>query len=796
MRQRARASTAVIASRLITVLLFIFLRCTDLPADGGAVLLRPPDAGALRALDHLRSLSVEPLDAAWDPVTGRLRSVEGRFPLEAGADLPAACLALLDREPFLFGLSPGLELRLISRHAGIGSEHLRFRAFISGVPVAGNEAAFHLDRSSPRGPAIVGVSSRLHPHLGTLIEAWRDRGPIPALSAGEAVVIAEEFVRSRALRRESEVSLEVVPLPPPARLAYAVRVYSADPRALHLVRIDAHLGEMISSGDLLQYGPPEPKDGTGSVFVSNPIVALRDATLRDQDDSADAVPPAAYTRVTLRELDGSGGLSGPYVTTERTPDAVRRVRLDFSFLRDDDAFEEVMVYHHIDSAQRFIQSLGFPGIYNLPIPVYVNSEFPGIPYEDLQAYYQPSTVIPGTGVIAFGSGGADMAEDPEVIIHEYGHALQDNQVPGFGQTFDSIETFAIGEGWSDFLAGAYLSAFSGGYGDLCLAEWAAVGLPPLPGGEPYPCFRRLDSTKHYPEDLSGEPHGDGEMWSASLWKIFESLGREEALRLVLQSNFFLGVNARFEDAARAVLRADDQIFGGSHQDLIRGIFLDRGFLQPPLNLTWFYLTRHTPAVRVPALGAAVTSKLRLDRQGVIPTSGQSPLEVYVNLAHPSPGAVDIALRSPTGTTVSLNLASTRFLPARPAVYGLTTQPSEPLEILAGEAISGVWSLILTNQSVGDAALSEWGLRFQGFVRGDSNGDGKLDASDAIAILGYLFLRGELSCPRAADVDDGGSLDVTDAIDLLLHVFSGGPPPPEPYPAPGEDVTPDDLSCGG
>ena len=32
----------------------------------------------------------------------------------------------------------------------------------------------------------------------------------------------------------------------------------------------------------------------------------------------------------------------------------------------------------------------------------------------------------------FGKGGVDDAEDAEVIWHEYGHAIQDAQVPGFG----------------------------------------------------------------------------------------------------------------------------------------------------------------------------------------------------------------------------------------------------------------------------------------------------------------------------------------------------------------------------
>src|SRR6185503_5071648 len=164
-------------------------------------------------------------------------------------------------------------------------------------------------------------------------------------------------------------------------------------------------------------------------------------------------------------------LSGPYVTTEFTPRATRRVRLEFSFLRDDDGFEEVMIYYHLDSMQRYLQSLGFKDIYNRQISAFANSEPPGVPYTDSQAYYLPDTENLGTGELAFGSGGVDAAEDAEVIGHEYGHAMQDSQVPGFGSDFENLETFALGEGWADFHSAAYLSDQSGGYGDDCLGEW-------------------------------------------------------------------------------------------------------------------------------------------------------------------------------------------------------------------------------------------------------------------------------------------------------------------------------------
>lgn len=82
-----------------------------------------------------------------------------------------------------------------------------------------------------------------------------------------------------------------------------------------------------------------------------------------------------------------------------------------------------------------------------------------------------------------------------------------------------------------------------------------------------------------------------------------------------------------------------------------------------------------------------------------------------------------------------------------------------------------------------------------FVRGDVSGDGTLDLSDPIALLGFLFL-GEASggCDDALDSDDNGSVNIADAVILLNFLFAGGPAPPTPFPEAGADPTPDSLEC--
>ena len=67
-----------------------------------------------------------------------------------------------------------------------------------------------------------------------------------------------------------------------------------------------------------------------------------------------------------------------------------------------------------------------------------------------------------------------------------------------------------------------------------------------------------------------------------------------------------------------------------------------------------------------------------------------------------------------------------------------------------------------------------------FRRGDSNDDGVGDISDAVHILLFLFSGGATpDCLEAADVDADGQHNLTDAVYLLGHLFQGGPPPPAP-----------------
>lgn len=91
-------------------------------------------------------------------------------------------------------------------------------------------------------------------------------------------------------------------------------------------------------------------------------------------------------------------------------------------------------------------------------------------------------------------------------------------------------------------------------------------------------------------------------------------------------------------------------------------------------------------------------------------------------------------------------------------------------------------------------------RVENFVRGDANGDGVCDISDAVFLLTSLFPGPDqplaaYMCSDAVDTNDDGSINVADGITILFSLFgSFAGPLPGPNMCGTDPTTADGLSC--
>ena len=507
-------------------------------------------AGA--ALQRIKSNSETSIRARWHRNRGTIRSLYNlTLPASIGTLETSARQCLSDYCDLFAMTDPNIELRLTDIQSSLTGRHARFHQYYNGIEVYGAAISIHTNRSG----GVRVIHSNYFPRINISTAA--------SLSPERAISIAIAESGAFDLRKPPGVNLVIFPnrdagrigdYTDAYRLAYRVILHSRQPLAGWEYIIDANTGELLHQRSLLRSA-----DGRGRVFNPNPVVALKDFTLMDQGDSADAIPEEAYVEVILPELDGSGVLDGPYVSTRLTENRANEPTLAFNYLRDDPRFEEVMVYYHIDAVGRYLKGLGFDFVDNWQISANVHFGM------TRAGFYDDSD-----GSINFGDAGVDVAEDAEVIVHEYGHAILDRQVPNINKG----EGGAIHEGFSDFLAASFFSAVSDGFSDSIVFEWAGSDDPEI-------FTRSVNGSKRYPRDIVGEPHADGEIWSAALWEIFEAMGRDASIRLVVESHFFLSPDAEFVDGASAILMADQELNGGVNFDPILGIMENRGFFTPP-----------------------------------------------------------------------------------------------------------------------------------------------------------------------------------------------------------------------
>lgn len=249
----------------------------------------------------------------------------------------------------------------------------------------------------------------------------------------------------------------------------------------------------------------------------------------------------------------------------------------FFYSRSEPGFEDVNAYFHINAYQDYIQKLGFTNLATYQLKVDAH----GMTADQSQFSNDNNNLN-----ILFGIGGVDDAEDADVLIHEYCHAISksaSNSAFGF-------ERLILEEGLCDYLACSYSKS-------LVIKNWER--LFNWDGHNPFYEGRWCVTNKVYPKSVtSGSPHKFADLWAGAMMDIHDAIGRAKTDRLMLLSLFSMSSNMRLPDAARLIIQADSLLFEGKEMDLIIGKFDKYGLVPQEYHKTGIDELTGKPTARI------------------------------------------------------------------------------------------------------------------------------------------------------------------------------------------------------
>ncbi len=496
------------------------------------------------------------------------RSAKPVLDLAKGAD---AALVLKDT----FGAN---ELHYRSTSESIGTKHFTYVQTINGEPVENLAITISVDRSG----FILAVTGRFQALVNAPAPVRLTKPELLLLLPKEACEFANAAGDENRGKTCNPLNDPIaIPAPEDVEGPFLFAAGTGMVRAYSFVlRTDSGIGvaeyfvdastdefHVLARREVLH--PRRPK---GDVFNPNPRASAADLSLNYNNLGARR---DFYSHVRLRDMVQSANgvastLTGRYVrlndmlAAPKSPPVVP-INGSFASRRGDLAFASLMLYVHIDGMQRYVQSLGFKNLLNYAIAADPEIRSPNS-FAD--------TSKPRSPAVLFGKGLVFLAEDGDLIAHEYGHALQ---AAAAGKRFNpqdtDFETGAMLEGFADYWAMTYFRGQNRRYAGRamageCFAEWGTQ--------QPCGCTRvvKLNATRC---DLQQIPdhHANGSVWTATLWEIAAQIGARKADRLVLESHFFVPERPDFCMGGMALIAADEALWRGARRGVITRILQDR-----------------------------------------------------------------------------------------------------------------------------------------------------------------------------------------------------------------------------
>jgi methyl-coenzyme M reductase gamma subunit len=337
------------------------------------------------------------------------------------------------------------------------------------------------------------------------------------------------------------------------RRVWKIKFSTTKPVGAWILFLDKTKGYTIEERNIINWC-----EGKGLVFDPNPI-----ASSNMDDFSFDNVPDGAYYDRPLTDLESEDSLVGKYVTT---PKPIRDKDRNFLFKRDNrKKFDQVMAYYHITEAQKKIKEEGILDEDNLatlyPIEVIIKN--------DPTLAQRGGCYDPRSRTITFYAGdNVDGAEDGDIILHEFGHAIIQAMIGDFGK---NDEEESLGEGFADYFAGDYFAPKKEGERKYRLAEWYMKEY-----GLEQGALRSLNCNGDYYSDPTSDIYKKAEIISSCLFKIREYLegkdgpsGVQKANEVILKS--IMEKPHSFQEFANYIMEYV-KIIDKKEKEIIRGFF--------------------------------------------------------------------------------------------------------------------------------------------------------------------------------------------------------------------------------
>jgi Zn-dependent metalloprotease len=379
---------------------------------------------------------------------------------------------------------------------------------------------------------------------------------IPAITENTAITAAQQQINQPITDVSVQEKLMILPIPSNGKyeyhLVYVVKFKTRieEGPAHYICYVDANDASLLMRKNEVMYEAlPAVSSVLGDLYTTHPynpssveklkyLKAINPATnsYYYTDVFGDVNIPLALGTQIRYKLEG---LYANVETNGNTPEIYDNLSASNTILFDNSnsTIQERTAYWAVNEVHDHLKNV-FPSFTGLDSPMETNIDEAG----SCNAFFNGSSI----NFYAEGNGCNATAKIPDVVYHEYGHAINSARYNSGSGMWNG----ALNEGFADVWAFTITNSPFIGQG------WDLV--------DPSINIRDYQDRKVYPQDLVGEVHADGEIIAGCFWDTYLNLNNMNQTLDLFKYTFDSGVDGAdgtegviFTDILLEVLYADD-----------------------------------------------------------------------------------------------------------------------------------------------------------------------------------------------------------------------------------------------